>query len=98
MFGSDARAETDSILRHRWIIHRRDPKTAPPQLVAEPIHAPPITDDNGHHVSCGCSGIEPELVQLGIEVIGVFPKFRAQLRVAYGKFQCFQNRRNHYRR
>src|SRR6516165_10139500 len=77
VFGCDTRAETDPILRHSRVVYRRNPKTATPQLVPEPVHQPAVANHNRHHVSCRCSGVESELVELGVEVIGIFPKFGA---------------------
>src|SRR6266446_9864987 len=98
MLGGHAGTETDSILRYGRIIHRCDPKTAPPKFVSEPIHAFSITDDNGHHVGCRCSGIETEPLELCVEVIGVFPKLRTQFWLTGAELQRLQNGRDHYRR
>src|SRR5215470_7003975 len=74
VIGCDTRTETDPILRDSRIIHRRDPKTATPQLVPEAVHQLAITNHNRHDVSCRGSRIESEFVELRVEVIGVFPK------------------------
>src|SRR6516225_9933191 len=98
VFGCDTRAETDSILRDSRVIHRRNPKTAAPQLVAEPVHQLAVPNHNWHHVSCRCSRVEPELVELSVEVIGVFPKFPAQFGLTRPEFQRFKNCRDDDRR
>ena len=89
VFGCDTRAETDPILRDSRVIYRRNPKTAPPQLVPEPVHQLAITNHNRHHVSCRCSRVESELVELSVEVLSVFPKLRAQFRLSRAEFQRF---------
>src|SRR4029453_13490614 len=95
VFGCDTRAETDPILRDSRIIYRRNPKTATAQLVPEPVHQLAITNHNWHHVGCRCSCVESELVELSVEVLGVFPKLRAQFGLARAEFQGFENCRDH---
>src|SRR6266576_4327429 len=97
VFGGHAGAKTDSILRYSRIIHRRNPKTAPPKFMPQPIHALSISNDNGHHIRCRCSGVEPEGIKLRMEIIGVLPKLRTQFRLAGAELQCFQNGRDHHR-
>jgi len=97
VFGRDTRAETDSILRDSRIVHGRDPKTATPQFVPQSIHQLAITNDDWHHVSRRRPGIESELAKLRMEVIRVFPKFRAQLRLARPELQRFENCGDHDR-
>src|SRR6266702_1537567 len=96
MLGGHAGTETDSILRHSRIIHRSNPKTAPAKFMPQPIHAPSITDDNGHHIRCRCSSVEAEALKLRVKVIGVFPKLRAQFRLTGAELERFQNGRDHH--
>src|SRR5260370_29375902 len=63
----------------------------------QPIHQLAITNDDWHHVSRRCPGIESELAKLRMEVICVFPKFRAQLRLARPELQRFENCGDHDR-
>src|ERR1043166_6747668 len=98
MFGGHARAETDSILRHSRIIHRRNPKTASPKFMPKAIHALSVTDDDRHHIGCRCSAIESKDSKLRVKVIGVFPKLRAQFRLAGAEFERFENCCNHHGR
>src|SRR5262249_13487340 len=95
MFCCDARAETDPILRDSWIIHRRDPETAAPKFVPEPIHELAIANDDRHHVSYRCLRVESNLVELSMEVIGVLPKFGAQFRLSRPELERFENRGDH---
>ena len=62
----------------------------PAQFVPQPIHPLAITNDDWHHVSRRCPGIESELAKLRMEVIRVFPKFRAQLRLARPELEGFE--------
>src|SRR6266571_2424753 len=96
MLGGHAGTETDSILRHSRIIHRSNPKTAPAKFMPQPIHAPSITDDNGHHIRCRCSSVEAEALKLRVKVIGVFPKLRAEFRLTGAELERFQNGRDHH--
>src|SRR4029453_1655348 len=98
VFGCDTRAETDPILRDSRVIHRRDPKTAAPYFVTEPIHELAITNHNRHHKSCRCSGVQSELLELSVEVIRVLPKFNAQFGLARAEFKRFENCRNDHGR
>src|SRR5437870_2028899 len=81
MHGGHARTEANPALRHSRVIHWCNPKTTPPQFVTEPIHTLTIGDDDGHHVRCRFSGVESQASKLRMEVIGVFPKLRTQLRL-----------------
>src|SRR5215469_18718500 len=67
VFSCDTRAETDPILRDSRVVHRRNPKTAAPQLMTEPVHQLAITDHNRHHISRRSSSVESELVELSVE-------------------------------
>src|SRR5437667_12797414 len=98
MLGGYAGTETDSILRHSRIIHRRNPKTTPPKFMPKPIHPLSIADDDRHHIGCRCSAIESKASKLRVEVIGVFPKLRAQFRLTGAELERLQNGRNHHRR
>src|SRR5207244_9697849 len=98
MLGGHAGTETDSILRHSRIIHRRNPKTAPPKFMPKPIHPLSITNDDRHHIGCRCSAIESKASKLRVKVIGVFPKLRTQFRLTGAELQRLQNGRDHYRR
>jgi hypothetical protein len=93
---SDACTETDPILRHGWIIHRRNPQTTPSQFMPKPIHALTIGDDDGHHVRCRFSGVEPQASKLRMEVIGILPKLHTQFRLAGAKLQRLENGRDHH--
>ena len=42
--------------------------------MTEAIHSLPIADHDRHDVSCRCSGVEAELAQFFVKVIGVFPQ------------------------
>src|SRR6266480_3769760 len=52
--GFDLRARRLVVFRHQSfsVSVKLRRSAAPPQFVSEPIHALPITNDNGHHVSC----------------------------------------------
>ena len=95
MFGCHARPETNPILRHRRIIHRRDPEAASPQLMTEPIHPFAIADDNRHHLGCRLSGIKPEAAKLRVEVIGILPKLCAQFWLTRTELKRLENCRDH---
>src|SRR6266496_1162605 len=98
VLGGHAGAKTDSILRYSGIIHRSNPKTAAPKFMPKPIHALSISNDDGHHIRCRCSGVEPEDLKLRMEIIGILPKLRTQFRLTGAELQCFQNGRDHHRR
>src|SRR5947209_5081221 len=91
MFGRHACPEANSILRHRRIIHRRDPEAASPQLMTEPIHPFAIADDNRHHVGCRLPGINSETAKLRMKIIGVLPKLRTQVWLTCAKLKRFEN-------
>src|SRR5207302_3890089 len=85
VFRGDAGAEANSIVRDSRIIDRCNPKSTPTQFVTEPIHAFPITNDDWHHVGCRCSGVDAELAQFFVKVIGVLPNdFSPCGSIAYG--------------
>src|SRR5438552_18817283 len=96
MHGGHARTEANPALRHSRIIHWCNPKTTPPQFMTEPIHALTIGDDDGHHVSCRFSGVEPQASKLRMEVIGVLPKSCTQFRLGGAEFERLENGRNHH--
>src|SRR5437870_10547918 len=96
MLGGYAGTETDSILRHSRIIHRRNPKTTPPKFMPKPIHPLSIADDDRHHIGCRCSAIESKASKLRVELISVFPKLRTQFRLTGAELQRLQNGRDHY--
>src|ERR1700719_305823 len=59
--------------------------------MTESIHSFPIADDDWHHVSCRCSGVDAELAKFLVKVIGVFPEGLPQSSaVADGDLQCFE--------
>ena len=43
-------AEANAVVRHGWIIDRRDEETAAPQLMTETVHATAISNDERHDV------------------------------------------------
>src|SRR5882724_1005198 len=96
MLGRHARAKTDSMLRYGRIIHRRNPKTASPKFMPSPIHALSIPDDDWHHICCRRAGVQSEISELRVEIIGVLPKLLAQFRLTGAELQRFENRRDHH--
>src|SRR5438132_9362666 len=95
MFGGHASPEANSILRYGRVIHRRDPETASPQFMTNPIHPLPIADNNRHYVSCRCPGVDPEIAKLRVEVVSVFPKLHTQFWLARAELERFENCRDH---
>ncbi len=55
----------------------------------EPIHAFPITNDNGHHIGRRFSSIQSKSSELRVEVIGVLPKLGPQFRLPGTQLQRF---------
>src|SRR5215471_8381780 len=91
-------AEADPILRHRGIIHGRNPKPASSEFVPKPIHALSISDNDKHHIRYRCAGIEPEAFKLRVKVIGILPKLRTQFWLTCAELQRFENGCDHHRR
>src|ERR1043166_2009615 len=94
MLGGHARTKTDSILRHSRVIHRRNPKTAPAKFMPQLIHATAIADDDGHDISCGCSGVEAQALKLRVKVMGIFPELHAQFWLTGAELERLQGRRD----
>src|SRR5438270_12488290 len=98
MFGCHTSAEANPILWHGRIIHWRTPKTTSSQFMTESIHSFSIPNYNRHDVAGRCPCIDTESTQLGVEIIGVFPKLCSYFRLANPDLKSFQNRCDYYRR
>src|SRR5215510_1603417 len=87
MHRRDRGSETNLILRHDWIIDRRQEQPAAPHLTAQVEEQLAIGSNHDRHdESVGWTGVDTDLIELRSQILPIGPKLLAQGR--FGLSYC----------